>query len=301
MRICLSGTFTGSQRKLKPAGTLCNRQIADRSSVTKGVFMRNLIFALALVAVPLGLTQGQQSGSSWMQLTAKDAEKILNHSAWGQTQAETNTAEMFFTPTSQTNIIATTSTSRNARAAGGPTLSSDNRDNNQSRASEGAYNQAVNVNYRIRFFSAKPVREALARSIVLQREPSERELIIPQMQSLVDRNFEPWIVVIVNFDGEDGRLLGKTMQDFASATADGLKIKTYLERSDGKRIFLLDYRAPGSDGLGAKFVFSRLIDGQPFLTESSGTVRFVSEVGANVKLNRPFKVKDMMYHGKLEY
>src|SRR5256885_9410045 len=37
-----------------------------------------------------------------------------------------------------------------------------------------------------------------------------------------------------------------------------LKNVTYLERKDGKRLFLTDYRPPGSDGLGAKFFFTRI-------------------------------------------
>ena len=261
--------------------------------------MKGLVFTLGFLALLCGVAVAQEPDRAWLQLTPKQTESILNESAWGQTQTETNASELFFTPTSQTSII--NNPARSVRGAGGPTLSTDNRDNNQSRASEGAYNQAVNVNYRIRFFSAKPIREALARSIFLQQEPATRELLIPQMQSLIDRNFAPWIVVIVDFSATDGRLAGKAMQDFASATAEGLKNKTYLERNDGKRIFLLDYRAPNGDGLGAKFIFPRMAADRPFLSAENSSVRFVAEVGANVKLNRPFKVKDMMYQGKLEY
>ena len=261
--------------------------------------MKGLVFTLGFLALLCGLAVAQDADKSWLRLTPKQTMKILNESAWGQTQTETNASELFFTPTSQTSII--NNPARTARSAGGPTLSTDNRDNNQSRASEGAYNQAVNVNYRIRFFSAKPIREALARSIFLQQETAARELLIPQMQSLVDRNFEPWIVVIVDFDATDGRLTGKAMQDFASATSQGLQNKTYLERDDGKRIFLLDYRAPASDGLGAKFIFPRMVGDKPFLSGENISVRFVSEVGTYVKLNRPFKVKEMIYQGKLEY
>ena len=83
--------------------------------------------------------------------------------------------------------------------------------------------------------------------------------------------------------------------------ADTLKNNTYLERNDGKRIFLLDYRAPVEDGIGARFVFPRIVDGRAFLNGESGDVRLYAEVGANVKLNLRFKVADMVYQGKLEY
>ena len=59
-------------------------------------------------------------------------------------------------------------------------------------------------------------------------------------------------------------------------------------------------RRPGADGLGAKFIFERIVDERPFLNRESGEVRFVSEI-ADVSLNIRFKVADMMYDGKLEY
>jgi hypothetical protein len=62
----------------------------------------------------------------------------------------------------------------------------------------------------------------------------------------------------------------------------------------------MDYRAPGPDGLGAKFIFPRTLDGKPFIDSSSGEVRVYIELG-KTKVIRRFKVADMMYDGKLEY
>jgi len=91
------------------------------------------------------------------------------------------------------------------------------------------------------------------------------------------------------------------MQEINSAVANTLKNNTYLERNDGKRLFLMDYRAPINDGLGAKFVFPRGVDGKPFITAEAGEVRFFAEVGARVKLNQRFKISDMIYEGRLEF
>jgi hypothetical protein len=90
------------------------------------------------------------------------------------------------------------------------------------------------------------------------------------------------------------------MQEINSAVAGTLKNNTYLERRDGKRLFLMEYKAPISDGLGAKFVFPRMIDGEPFITPDSGEVRFFSEMGKNVKLNMRFKISDMTFEGRFE-
>ncbi len=91
------------------------------------------------------------------------------------------------------------------------------------------------------------------------------------------------------------------MQEINSAVAGTLKNNTYLERGDGKRLFLTDYRAPISDGLGAKFVFPRRVDGKPFITPDAGEVRFFTEVGEKVRLNQRFKISEMMYDGRLEF
>jgi len=93
-------------------------------------------------------------------------------------------------------------------------------------------------------------------------------------------------------------------QAFASSTTETTKTNSYLENRDGKRIYLSEYSPPSKDGSGAKFVFPRVLDGKPFLTADSGEVRFHSEFSAgsnNVKLDRRYKVADMMYDGKLEY
>jgi hypothetical protein len=44
-----------------------------------------------------------------------------------------------------------------------------------------------------------------------------------------------------------------------------------------------------------------MADGTPFLTPQVSDVRFVSELGSEVKLNMRFKVADMIMDGKLEY
>ena len=52
--------------------------------------------------------------------------------------------------------------------------------------------------------------------------------------------------------------------------------------------------------MGAKFVFPRILEGKPFLDNSSGEVRVYIDLG-KTKLSRRFKVAEMTYDGKLEY
>jgi hypothetical protein len=229
----------------------------------------------------------------WSEWTKVEAEKILNNSAWGHVQTETDTSEMVYTPTTQGGSTAST----RSEAIRGTT---DRQSVNNSRAAQGATNQAVSVNYYVRLLSARPVRQAFMRVITLAQKTPDRDLL-KGLQSFVDRDFSDYIVVAVSFDSTDGRFSGPVLQSFAAANLGTLKNRTYLERKDGKRLFLMDYQAPINDGLGAKFIFPRMVDERNFLNADSGSVRFISEVSNQIKLNVTFKLSDMMYQGQLEY
>jgi len=233
------------------------------------------IVMMIVGALVLGVG-AQKKMKPWTEWSLKEAQKILDDSPWGQTQVETDTSELFYTPTSP----------------GGRSASRD---------TQGALNQATYLNFRIRFLSAKPIRQAFARVFELQQQNKPDQQLLEQLRSFVDRDFSQWIVVAVTFDSRDGRFSGPAMQLFNSANTGLLQNTTYLEIKGGKRLFLTDYKAPINDGLGAKFIFPRMVDGQPFIKPDSGEVRFYSEIGQGVKLNMRFKLSEMIYDGRLEY
>lgn len=235
------------------------------------------VFAFAVVA------GAQKKMKPWTEWSEKEVNKMLNDSAWGQTQTDTNTSELFYSPTSQNRA-----TSRPLDPAGG----SDTNDRN----AQGAFNQATSVNYRIRLLTAKPIRQAIARRAQIQNPQ-----LAERLQAFAEQQTDQFIVVAVDYDSTDRRLSGPAMQLFNSANTGLLKNASYLENKDGKRLFLQEYIAPINDGMGAKFVFPRALEGQPFVNEGSGYLRFYSELGKNIKLNMRFKISDMMYDGRLEY
>lgn len=238
--------------------------------------------ALIIAAMLTISAIAQKSHKPYSEWTGKDAQKILDDSPWARTQVETDTSEMVFSPTSQGNpVIGSTSTTA-------------------SRAVRGATNQATSVNYHIMFLSARPIREAISRKVELAQKTPNPELSA-QLQSFVERNFADYIVVAVTFDTKDPRFANAPNQAFAGALSATLKNNTYLDRNDGKRMFLSEYIAPTSDGLGAKFVFARSLYEQPFLSSEFSQVRFYSEVSRSVKIDQRFKISDMQYNGKLEY
>jgi hypothetical protein len=221
----------------------------------------------------------QKQTKPYQEWSEKEVDKLLDNSPWAKTQIETDTSEMFYKP--------------DGVSARGPVTS-------EQRAANGANNQAVSTNYRIRFLTARPVREALARKILLAQKTPNPDLAI-QLSNFVEATSSNYIVVSVDFDTKDARQRNIPAQAFAAAVLATLKSRTYLDRNDGKRVFLLDYRAPSGDNLGAKFIFPRFVDEKPFLTTDFTQVRFYSEISSRVKLDVRFKIADMQYNGNLEY
>lgn len=224
---------------------------------------------LFLAIFGLGIS-AQKKFKPWQEWNQKETQKMLDDSAWGQTQTDTNTNEMFYSPTT--------------------------RGSSTDRSAQGATNQATNMNYRIRLLSSKPIRQAFAQRMLLANPQLKDQLIAFAEQKSAD-----YIVVAVDYDSSDQRFTNAAFQSFKSANMGSLKNATYLERKDGKRIFLADYKMPINDGMGAKFVFPRNFEGQPFLNAESGYLRFYSEVTKDIKLNMRFKISDMLYDGQLEY
>jgi hypothetical protein len=222
------------------------------------------------------ITQGQKKSDVWSEWSKKDAEKLLTSSPWAQTQVETDLTEMFYSPTSN---------------RGGT--------NSSGRAQQGATNQEVTLSYHIRFFSARPIRQALARLYQLQRQPAGEEL--QGLESFANAVPEKVIIVTVSYESSDGRTAGRAMQIFESAITATLKNKAYLERKDGARVFLQEYVPPGKDGFGARFVFPRFFQERPFIADDSGEVRFYAELADYMKVNMRFSVSQMKYNNQLEY
>jgi hypothetical protein len=246
--------------------------------------MRRILFACSLLVLSTASISAQKS-KPWTEWSEKDAERILNDSGWGQTQTEGETSSGAASTSAITQTTAAKDRQvRDVDAAG--------------NAESGERKEPTLVHYRVRLLSAKPIRAAFVRMIELQGAPAEQ---VAQLRTFVDRDFSDYIVVTITVEGNDRRRMGLAAQQLGTVDEAALKSTTYLERKDGKRVSLSNYRAPIQDSLGAKFVFPRMVEGKPFLEANSGEVRFYTEIGKALKLNRRFKVSDMMYEGKLEY
>ena len=217
-----------------------------------------------------GSVAGQKKLKPWKEWSKTDAQKILSDSPWAHLQVDQD----FVEPTPLTRP---------------PDPSIDTR-----------LKQNEGMTYGIRFFSARPVRQAFVRMIQLQKKDLAPE-VVARLNTFAEVVSEDSIIIAVTVENPDANMLGKAMQIVRNASTPALKNSTYLERNDGKRVFLEEYTPPGSDGFGARFIFPRLVDGKPFLNPEITSVRFVSDLGSSIKFNMTYKVKEMMLDGKLEY
>src|SRR2546423_225447 len=100
--------------------------------------MKKIAVTLLFVFALMPVAGAQKKAKPWTEWSEKEVAKILNDSAWGQTQTETNISEMFYSPTAQGGGGGIGSTN-----TGGITGSND-------RTAQGALNQATSVSFRIR-------------------------------------------------------------------------------------------------------------------------------------------------------
>jgi len=233
----------------------------------KPVFRMFVVSSLALVlAYPLAAQWNKKPYTEWSE---KEATRLLNDSPWGQTQTLTDTSQM----TGQ------------ARA-----------DSGQSRVQD-----VFNVNIRIRFLSARPVRQAISHLMELTNREKISAQLAARLKAFAAADFPDYIVITVTTESDKAsRLLQQTQADFYKLTTNELKNNTYL-LAGGQRIFVKEYQPPGNDGLGARYIFPRMVDGKPFITPETGDVLFHSEPLGMVTLNMRYKVKEMMYEGRIEY
>jgi hypothetical protein len=247
--------------------------------------MRLLISVCLLTVALAGSAFGQSK--PWTEWTKKDVDKTLSDSAWAQTQTEGGgtRSQDYSSQGAVTSTMAGRRDDRNTDAA--------------ERTESGEKKTSPSIKYHVRFLSAKPVRAAFARRVLLAQTEAN-ETLKQQLQGFVDRDFADYIVVSVGVEVTDAKQGEALTKAFSGATTDALKEAVYLERKDGKKLFLMDYRAPAGDGMGAKFIFKRVLDGQPFLSDSDN-VKFVAQLSEKMKVQTRYKLSEMMYDGKLEY
>ena len=117
-----------------------------------------------------------------------------------------------------------------------------------------------------RILSALPVRQAFVRveqythdydSLSRSEKARFDDLAAPGL----DLNFEDWIVLAVSFRSNDPDNERDVDRYLEVGTTDSLKNLAFLSTSRVSQVRLKGYFPPQGDGVGAKFVFPRVVDG----------------------------------------
>lgn len=202
----------------------------------------------------------------------KEAEKILNDSPWADSVTFSEPAPVISSVTPRTATLGDT----------------------------GGRIDVYRI-FRVRFLSARPVRVALGRMTRIMKEGDRTEGIDPGAQQFIDASFGDRIVLALETESNSQRAGGELARLLSSLTLARVQPDTYLQSPSGKKNYLSDYVPPSPDGLGAKLVFSRTVDGTPFISGEEGTIRFVAKFSDRYKMSVQFKLEKMLFDGKLEY
>ena len=158
-----------------------------------------------------------------------------------------------------------------------------------------------------RFLSARPIREAYAR---IQQIYYGYDRMNREEQARFEKDQQPgiemmrtseWIVVSVAFRSNDPNEESNVRRFFQTETVKTLKTKAFLSTPTCSQVEVRAYFPPREESVGAKFIFPRIVDGIPVVTEDCDTVTFelLDVPGANPNLQSTFSVKSMVVDGKI--
>jgi hypothetical protein len=160
--------------------------------------------------------------------------------------------------------------------------------------------------FYVRIISALPVRGALARLQQIQYGydglPKEAQLRFDgYAASELLSGFGDWIVVAVSFRSNDPNEESNVRRFFQKQTAETLKNKAFLSTEQFSQVRIRAYFAPRDEGIGAKFVFPRQIDGVPIVSQMSKSMAFelLDVPAASPRLRASFAANQMVVNGQL--
>jgi hypothetical protein len=160
--------------------------------------------------------------------------------------------------------------------------------------------------FYVRFFSAPPVREALARILQIQYGydqlgADERQRFDQLIRPGLELDVGSWIVVTIGFRSNDPNEESSARRFFQKETAETLRNKAFLSTDRFSQVPVSAYFPPREETIGAKFIFPRSIDGVPVVSKTDRKISFeLLEVpGASPRLRSTFGIKEMLVNGEL--
>ena len=243
--------------------------------------------ALLLVAVlaVAGWTVGK--GKKWYQdkpfeeWSEKEVQQMLAKSPWVQTHLY-------------------------MASSGGSVITGAAQSGNRGMGRDVQINPETRHYLRFQWFSARPVRMALARKALTGNSEIDRD----GLEQFATEPMPDAVIALVLDSNPPGSPLLRTIQrSLQQMTLDEAAENTFLQAGKQK-IPLQDYRPPTGDGTGAKFIFPRSMEGgKPLLDPAGKDIRFQTRLridrrgggSEDIRIRLKYKFKDMQFKGQLEY
>jgi hypothetical protein len=130
----------------------------------------------------------------------------------------------------------------------------------------------------------------------------KEKLRFERMQKLnIELDDSQWIVVTVGFRSNDPNEESDVRRFFQSETLETLKTKAFLSTPTCSQVEISAYFPPREESVGAKFVFPRVVNGIPVVTEDCESVTFelLDVPGADPNLQATFRIESMVVDGKV--
>jgi hypothetical protein len=240
-----------------------------------------LRFILTIILATASFAQGPWTRKDWKQWSKDDCKKVLEDSPWAQrwTQSDAKVAN-FATRTRGTAGVGSES--------------------------------ELTVYYLVQFRSARPVREAVVRQVLLANqydvaEPDKKEAMRKQTDPFLNRSYDDVIVVHVTY----GSNVPEYNRDLATFWQTHYPEGTvpqdaFLHGSKGQKVVPLRMLSPKGGAQEFELIFPRVVEGKPLLDPGDKTVsvEFVSPSVGGVQSARvfmEFKVDKMALNGQLIY
>ncbi len=190
-----------------------------------------------------------------------DVERILDDSPWGQTYRLTSNAPF-------TDFL-------------------------QRRRAD--YYEHLGV--RIRFLTAKPIRLALVRKLILS---TGGELRASSFEDFIEQPSPNRIIVTLSLTSKDPQQLNQAQAELKTSNLSAFANNTFLLTKTGKKVFIYRFEPPDERGLGARLYFPRrLPGGQPLVTLQDDRILFQTD-GLREPIRQWFKLTPMVFEGRLE-
>lgn len=257
------------------------------------------LFSLVILCVPLWAMDEywERPFESW---TRQEAEQMLTDSPWAKSFVLATDKGKRPLPSESISLAGPSFTPAQAQGSVGDGLPPDV----QAETSGGSGipgEREIFDTYRVRLFSALPVRQAHLRKMQLDSgyegmNAFEREAFDRRTDRAISLDVTNRIIISLDFESNDRSAQMEVNRRLRELTTDQLKQSAYLITENFERIELQEYYPPSPDGSGVKFIYPRTIDNEPVVTPENRELKFEFFVpGTSHKLYIVWKVEELQY------